>query len=131
MSGKKFGGSAGRRSLDHREIVDAFLDNPANVNNLEVGFDEFIDNGAVRYMPESNSFFMSRQPSEEQLKRIKDLLDYERGKSSIELVPNVKDWGSDNNFRRDYALWSDPKKIIDDIRTYFKGGKPSDLKNYM
>jgi hypothetical protein len=131
FSGKKFGGPRGQRTMDHREVVDAFLDNPANVNNLEIGFDEFIDNGAVRYMPETNSFFMSRQPSEEQLKRIKDLLDYERGKSSIELVPNVQDWGLDNNFRRDYELWSDPKKIIDDIRTYFKGGKPSDLKNYM
>ena len=130
MSGKKFGGSAGRRSLDHREIVDAFLDNPANKNNLEVGFDEFIDNGAVRYMPESNSFFMSRDPSEAQINAIKKLLDYERGKSSFELVPNVSDWGADNNFRRNYDLWSDPKKIIEDIRTYYKGGKPSDLKNY-
>ena len=131
MSGKKFGGSPGRRSLDHREVVDAFLDNPANKNNLEVGFDEFIDNGAVRYMPESNSFFMSRQPSEAQIKRIKDLLDYERGKSSIELVPNVSDWGTDKGFRRDYALWSDPKKIIEDINTYYKGGKPSNLRDYL
>lgn len=64
LSGKNFGGSAGRRSLDHREIVDAFLDNPNNINNLDIGFDEFIDNGAVRYMPKSNSFFLSRMPSE-------------------------------------------------------------------
>ena len=131
MSGKKFGGSAGRRSLDHREIVDAFIDNPENVNNLEIGFDEFIDNGAVRYMPESNSFFMSRQPSDAQIKAIKNLLDYERGKSSFELVPNVKDWGLSNNFRQDYKLWSDPNKIIDDIRIYFKGGKPSEFKDYL
>jgi hypothetical protein len=131
MSGKKFGGSAGKRSLDHREIVDAFIDNPENVNNLEIGFDEFIDNGAVRYMPETNSFFMSRQPSEAQIKAIKNLLDYERGKSSFELVPNVKDWGSSNNFRQDYKLWSDPNKIIDDIRIYFKGGKPSEFKDYL
>ena len=131
MSGKKFGGSPGRRSLDHREIVDAFLDNPENVNNLEIGFDEFIDNGAVRYMPETNSFFMSKEPSEAQVNAIKNLLDYERGKSSFELVPSVSEWGSNNNFRRDYKLWSDPKKIIEDIRTYFKGGKPSQFRDYM
>lgn len=130
MSGKKFGGPTGRRTLDHREIVDAFLDNPKNTNNLEIGFDEFIDNGAVRYMPETNSFFMSRTPTDEQISSIKNLLNYERGKSSFELVPNVKDWGLDNNFRRDYKLWSDPNKIIDDIRIYFNGGKPSELKDY-
>ena len=130
LSGKNFGGSAGRRSLDHREIVDAFLDNPNNINNLDIGFDEFIDNGAVRYMPESNSFFLSRMPSEAQINRIKDLLDYERGKSQFELVPNVKDWGNNNTFRRDYKLWSDSNKIIDDVRTYFNGGKVSNFKDY-
>lgn len=131
FSGKNFGGTAGRRSLDHREVVDAFLDNPENVNNLEIGFDEFIDNGAIRYMPENQGFFLSRMPSEEQIARMKDLLQYDRGKSSFELVPNVSDWGLNNNFRKDYALWSDPNKIIDDVRTYFRGGKISDFKDYL
>lgn len=130
LSGKKFGGPANTRSMDHREIVDAFLDNPNNTNNLEIGFDEFIDNGAVRYMPENNTFFLSKMPSEQQVQKIKELLDLENGKTSIELVPKVSEWGWDNNFKRDYNLWSDPQKIIDDIRTYFKGGKPSDFRNY-
>lgn len=131
LSGKKFGGSAGSRSLDHREIVDAFLDNPNNANNLEIGFDEFIDNGAVRYMPESNTFFLAKMPSENQIQSIKNLLNKNNGETRIELVPKVAEWGLDNNFKRDYALWSDPNKIIDDIRTYFKGGKISDFKDYL
>ena len=131
FSGKKFGGSANSRSIDHREVVDAFLDNPNNINNLEIGFDEFIDNGAVRYMPENNAFFLSKMPSEQQIQRIKELLDAKNGESFIELVPKVSEWGRDNNFKRNYELWSDPKKIIDDIRTYFKGGKPSNLKDYL
>lgn len=131
LSGKKFGGSAGSRSMDHREIVDAFLDNPNNANNLEIGFDEFIDNGAVRYMPESNTFFLAKMPSENQIQSIKNLLNKNNGESRIELVPKVAEWGHDNNFKRDYAIWSDPNKIIDDIRTYFKGGKISDFKDYL
>ena len=130
LSGKKFGGPSNTRSMDHREIVDAFLDNPNNTNNLEIGFDEFIDNGAVRYMPENNTFFLSKTPSEQQINKIKELLELNNGQTSIELVPKVAEWGWDNNFKRDYGLWSNPQKIIDDIRTYFKGGKPSDLRNY-
>ena len=61
---------------------------------------------------------------------LKELLELNNGQTSIELVPKVAEWGRDNNFKRDYGLWSNPQKIIDDIRTYFKGGKPSDLRNY-
>ena len=131
FSGKKFGGPVGTRTIDHREIVDAFLDNPNNTNNLEIGFDEFIDNGAVRYMPENKAFFLAKMPSEKQIQSIKNLLNKNNGESRIELVPKVAEWGHDNNFKKDYAIWSDPNKIIDDIRTYFKGGKISDFKDYL
>ena len=128
LSGKKFGGVAGRRSIDHREINDAFLEND---NYNEIGIEEFIDNGAIRYMPEASRLLIARMPSNEQFAALENIINKNNGEISIEMVNNMSDWGkSDKSFYKDYEMWSDPKKVLDDVRTYFNGGKISEHKTY-
>jgi len=128
FSGKKFGGQAGRRSIDHREINDAFLENE---NFEDYGFDEFIDNGAIRVMPESGSFLIARMPSEKQFDELKRIINSFNGEVHLELVNNMSDWGfSDITFSKDYEAFSKAEKILDDIRTFYNGGKISEFKTY-
>lgn len=128
FSGKKFGGQAGRRSIDHREINDAFLENE---KFEDYGFDEFIDNGAIRVMPESGSFLIARMPSEKQFNELKRIINLFNGEVRLELVHNMAEWGnSDTTFSKDYEAFSKAEKILDDVRTFFKGGKISEFKTY-
>ena len=130
LSGKKMGGTAGRRSLDHREIVDAFIDNEDSKYE-DIGFNEFIDNGAIRYMPESDSFLIARMPSDSQFEQLKNIINKKNGEVSLELVTDMNNWGnSQTSFSKDYEQFSNPDKILDDIRTYYNGGKISPHKRY-
>jgi len=125
FSGKRDGGTPHKRGYDHREISSAF-----DETEHDVGFDEFIDNGAVRFMPESNSFFIARMPSEKQFAKMKKIIESKNGEVYLELTPSVSDWGRNNNFKKEYVKWSQSDKILDDIKTYFSGGKVSEFKKY-
>ncbi len=128
FSGAKFGGNSNIRGIDHREINDAFLENE---EYEDIGFDEFIDNGAIRFMPEANSFLIARMPSEKQFNQLEKIIDKNNGEISIEMVQQMSDWGnSDKSFQKDYEQWSNAKKILDDVRTFFNGGKISEHKKY-
>ena len=130
LSGKNFGGVAGKRSLDHREIVDAFIDSGLEEYE-DIGFDEFIDNGAIRFMPESDSFLIAKMPSEKQFAELKNIIERKNGEVYLELVNGIENWGnSDNSFSKGYEAFSNPEKIVEDIRTYFNGGTISPLKTY-
>lgn len=129
LSGKKFGGVAGRRSIDHREVVDAFIESE-NEDYQDIGFDEFIDNGAIRYMPEADTFLIAKMPSESQFEQLKKIIDSKNGQVSIEMVHGIDSWGKNGNFSKDYEQFSNPNKILDDVRTFFKGGKISPMKTY-
>lgn len=129
LSGKKFGGNAGTRGLDHREITDAFIEDESGKYE-DVGFDEFIDNGAVRYMPEAGALFIARMPSEKQFAAMKKIIDYHNGEVMLELVDKVENWGLDNNFKKSYPEWANSDKILADVRTYYNGGTVSALKTY-
>lgn len=130
LSGKNMGGPAGRRSLDHREVNSAFIETE-NSDYEDVGFNEFIDNGAIRFMPESNSFLIARMPSEKQFDELKKILDKKNGEVFIELVDEMEYWGSESHsFRKEYERFSNANKILDDVRTFFNGGKISKFKTY-
>ena len=130
LSGKNMGGMAGRRSLDHREINSAFIETE-NPDYEDVGFYEFIDNGAIRFMPESNSFLIARMPSEKQFDELKKILDKKNGEVFIELVDEMKNWGRESHsFKKEYEKFSKADKILDDVKTFFNGGKISEFKRY-
>lgn len=127
FSGKKDGGTPNRRNYDHREIVDAFIENE---QYEDIGFNEFIDNGAIRFMPESKSMLIARKPSDEQMEALENIIALYQGEVTLELVNRMDEWGWDNNFRKSYDRFSNPKKILADIRVYYNGGKISEHKRY-
>ena len=130
LSGKNMGGAAGRRSLDHREVNSAFIETE-NPDYEDVGFNEFIDNGAIRFMPEANSFLIARMPSEKQFEELKKIIDKKNGEVFIELVDEMEYWGSESHsFRKEYERFSNVDKILDDVITFFNGGKISKFKKY-
>ena len=130
LSGKNMGGEAGRRSLDHREVNSAFIETE-NPDYEDVGFNEFIDNGAIRFMPEANSFLIARMPSEKQFEELKKNINKKNGEVFIELVDEMEYWGSESHsFRKEYERFSNANKILDDVRTFFNGGKISKFKKY-
>lgn len=127
FSGAKFGGNANIRGIDHREINDAFLE----IEEYEdIGFDEFIDNGAIRYMPEAKTFLISRMPSEAQFNTMKNIIEKVNTDVTFEFTKGMSNWGSDNNFSKTYEQFSNPDKILADAKIYFSGGTISDMKSY-
>lgn len=127
FSGARFGGNANIRSIDHREVNDAFLENE---DYEEIGFDEFIDNGAIRYMPEANAFLIARMPSDEQFETIKNIIEKRGEDITLEFTNGMSNWGDNDNFTKTYDRFSNPNKVLDDARTYFSGGKISEHKKY-
>lgn len=131
FSGKNQGGSSGRRNFDHREIASAFYTEDGNIIE-DIGMNEFIDMGAIRFMPESNMLLMSRTPSSEQLGKIREFAEYSDGEIIIELVNEMKDWGnSTKRFYKEYEIGTSDNEIIYDIKNYYRGGHQSILKPYL
>ena len=125
FSGKKDGASAGTRNYDHREISSAF-------EYSEVGMNEFINNGNIRYMPESNNLLMAQKPTPEQLSVIRKIVDSANGNIRIELMNDAYDWGNTNKtFSREYSKGTDFKNIQRDINSFFTSGKVSDISQFL
>ncbi len=126
FSGKKFGGQAGHRAMDHREISSAFEEDGFNVEMTD-----FIDNGNIRFMPESKTFLMSRMPTPQQIEQIQKISDRVNGEVIIECVEQAKEWGSDYGFYNEYDKGTDFKTIKRDITSFFKTGKVSDTNKFL
>lgn len=121
FSGKKFGSRGGYRAYDHREISKAF-------DMYNVTRDDFINNGNIRYMPENESFIMSRKPTIKQLAIMKIICDRNNGEISIELNNDAK---NDDGFYRDYEEGTDFKKVQRDIYSFYTLGKVSDVSGFV
>lgn len=126
FSGKKFGGQAGRRTMDHREVASAFEDEGFNVEMTD-----FIDNGNIRFIPESKTFLMSRMPTPQQIEQIQKISDRVNGEVIIECVEQAKEWGSDYGFYNEYDKGTGFKTIKRDITSFFKTGKVSDTNKFL
>ena len=126
FSGKKFGGQAGHRVIDHREISSAFEEDGFNVEMTD-----FIDNGNIRFIPESKTFLMSRMPTPQQIEQIQKISDRVNGEVIIECVEQAKEWGSDYGFYNEYDKGTDFKTIKRDITSFFKTGKVSDTNKFL
>ena len=76
FSGKNEGGTPGTRSFDHRQINEVgFEDTGGNEKWEDIGMPEFIQSGAIRFMPESNKFHLGmKKPDTPQLGRMRQLI---------------------------------------------------------
>lgn len=115
FSGKKEGGMAGNRAYDHRQIAEAFED-------ADIGMEEFVNNGAIRYMPESNSLYIASMPTSQQLKVIGEIVNKANGEINLELVNDAKNMGvSSRRFYKEFDSGTSIKNVKNAINAYFSG----------
>ena len=117
----KFGEN--QKDYEHIEIETAFQE-----YDIDVSMYDFIDKGAIRIIPSSNSItlLISAEPTYQQRKIIIDLLN-QGFKINIEYAKNAKDYllGNKENLQyRSYNL-DNSKKLEQDINSFFNNGKLS------
>ena len=123
LSGRKFGGDGTTRSIDHREVGDAF--------NNEISMEDFINSGNIRYMPESGNILMSDVPTTSQYKAIKNILLKHNGNIRIELMNDANNWGSDKDFSREYPAGTTIAAIKRDINAFYRGEGVRNITEYL
>ena len=107
FSGKKDGGTAGKRSQDHREIAE-----------VDTTMEDFVKMGNVRLKPEGNGFEVYTMPNNKQISKLYDYIYQADGEIYVDVV---KDDGSYDV--ANYKKGTSARKIISDLETYFKTGK--------
>ena len=123
LSGKKLGSDGRTRSIDHREISDAFEDN-------NVSMEDFINSGNIRYMPESNSILMADIPNSKQYKIIEEIINRANGQVNIELMSDANNWGSFRDYSREYPDGTTLATIKRDINAFYKGEGVRSITTY-
>ena len=117
FSGKKFGGSAGYRSMDHREITDAF-DGDYGDGSYSGGMVQFMQEGNIRLIPESGGINLAVKPNKEQLSALDRYISSFRG----EVILDIDDANGNTVVSVEYPARTYSKKIINDINEYFDNG---------
>ena len=135
FSGKSEGGTRGVRAYDHRQINQVGDSGVGGLDEFDdVGMDEFMEAGAIRWAPESEIVHINGMPSEKQLGSLRKIFN-DRAKESFghgefSLLLNdtkgayVGSGGHANyHFYQDYSHDIPWKTIERDIRQFFKTGK--------
>jgi hypothetical protein len=110
FSGKRIGGSAGRRDMDHREI-----------NEIGTEMTPFMEMGNIRLHTESNGIELASKPTKEQLRTIADFARDRNGKVWVDFLKRV----DENTIMADHAVGyesASPAKVVNDINKYYDDG---------
>ena len=103
FSGANFGGSVrGKRTLDHRDIRDAFEEFIGTKEFPDgVGMEDFINAGAIRFQPENITFMLAHSPTKSQLETIDEILENNARQvrlfqhdPTFEIMTDANDWGT-------------------------------------
>lgn len=116
FSGKKFGADGRNRTIDHREVGDAY-DN-------EIDMDDFLKNGAIRIDATSGSINIGAKPTTAQMRIIEQIVSRNTDSVSLELENN----GPSLNEVYDDTTPTNIKRIINQ---YFTGGQVSRLSQFL
>ena len=116
FSGKKFGADGRNRTIDHREVGDAY-DN-------EIDMDDFLKNGAIRIDATSGSINIGAKPTTAQMRIIEQIVARNTDSVSLELENN----GPSLNEVYDDTTPTNIKRIINQ---YFTGGQVSKLSQFL
>lgn len=129
FSGRHDGAPGGYRSVDHREITDAF-DGEYGDDSYSGGMIQFMQAGNIRLSPESGGINLSVKPNKQQLPTLDRYITNFRGEVTLDIDnANGETVASIEYPRRTYS-----KRIINDINNYFDNGmipeQPSDLGQF-
>lgn len=117
MSGRHEGGPGGYRTVDHRDIADAF-DGDYGDGSYSGGMVEFMRAGNIRLSPESGGINLSVKPNKAQL----DTLDRYISKFRGEVMVDFDNAAGDTVASAAYRSRTYSKRVIDDINAYFDNG---------
>lgn len=117
FSGRHEGGSGGYRSVDHRDISDAF-DGEYGDGSYSGAMVQFMREGNIRISPESGGINLQVMPSKEQESALDDFIERERG----EVTLDIDNANGETVASVEYPRGTRASKVLNDIRKYFEDG---------
>ena len=117
FSGRHEGGQGGYRSVDHRDISDAF-DGEYGDGSYSGGMVQFMREGNIRISPESGGINLQVMPSKEQESALDDFISRERG----EVTLDIDNANGETVASVEYPRGTRASKVLNDIRKYFEDG---------
>lgn len=115
FSEKNNGGEPGRRGADHRDIARVI--NDRSYGTMTEYLDDFINEGAIRLIPESGAFSVAKQPTKEQKNMLRNFIYRYNGEVEVEIYKNGHSVADPY-----YRERTSPTRILNDIDAYFKDG---------
>ena len=117
MSGRHEGAPGGYRTVDHRDIADAF-DGEYGDGSYSGGMIQFMRAGNIRLSPESGGINLSVKPNKAQLATLDRYISKYQGEVMVDFDNEVGDTVASAAYRsRTYS-----KRVLDDINAYFDNG---------
>ena len=118
FSGRHEGGSGGYRSVDHRDISDAFGGDFGD-GSYTGGMVQFMQEGNIRISPESGGINLAVMPTRAQMDSLSDFISRERG----EVILDIDDENGNTLSSTEYPKGTHANKVLQDIRNYFQNGQ--------
>jgi len=125
LSGKREGGTPGKRAYDHREAGGAS------------GMQEFVALGNIRMDANSGMVDLAREPTAAQNQKLSDLSDIHNGELIVELKDGLGEWDErqrayrqpERRFYREYPEGTRSTRIVNDIKKFYAGEEPLPLRS--
>ena len=121
FSGRHKGGQGGRRSVDHRDILDALGDGYGG--DYSGGMVQFMREGNIRISPESGGINLCTMPTKAQFELLDDFISRERG----EVILDINDKDGRTVSSTEYPRGTRASKVAADIKAYFTDGKTPEV----
>jgi len=117
FSGKNNGGPGGERTVDHRGITEA-LGLDYGGKEYSGAMIQFMSEGNIRIMPETNGINLSVLPTKAQERALEDFISRARG----EVILDLDDLNGNTISSTEYPKGTKAAKVLNDIRNYFENG---------
>ena len=112
------GGDPNQRSLDHRNIEGIIMDEGKEYDSRWMYIADFMNEGAIRLLPEYAGINIMQAPTAEQRKRLFDFIYKYNGKVILEIA----DERLNNIAYVEYDRRTSPARVLRDIDGYFNNG---------
>ena len=112
------GGNPNERSLDHRDIEGVIMDEGTEYESRWMYIADFLNEGAIRMLPESAGINLSVAPTAEQRSKLFDFM-YKYGG---EVILEISDDRMNSVAYVEYNRGTAPARIFRDIDGYFRDG---------
>lgn len=117
FSGRHEGAPGGYRTVDHRDILDAF-DGDYGDGSYSGSMIQFMQEGNIRISPESGGINLMLQPTRAQETTLRDFI----SKNDGEVILDIDKPNGDTVASVEYPSGTKPSKVLSDIRNYFSDG---------